>query len=112
MTGKPWLTTLTFLGFYINAAIDHGKGSEISFEDIYQGLENETLFQDLERKLPNSFDFSLFPAGSEKEKELIAALQQAAGGLEGREGRKVGVENSGLSLLMAFILEAIQQEAM
>ena len=30
------------------------------------------------------------------------------GGLKGREGRKLGVEKSGLHLLLAFILEAIQ----
>jgi uncharacterized protein YjbI with pentapeptide repeats len=33
-----------------------------------------------------------------------------AGGLEGRERRKAGVENSGLRLLMATILEAIQRD--
>lgn len=30
--------------------------------------------------------------------------------MEGREKRKYGVQSSGLSLLMAYILEAVQQE--
>lgn len=109
MPNKPWLTSLTFIGFYTTAALDHGKGPEVSFDDIYEGLERGTLFQDLSKKLPNTFDFSLFPPGSEKEKEILAVLQQAAEGLRGRERRKTGIECSGLSLLLAFILEAIQE---
>lgn len=108
--GKPWLSSLTFVGFYVNAAIDHGKGAEVSFDDIYHGLEKGTLLQDLNAKLPNTFDFSIFPPGSEKEREFLEVLKQAAGGLEGRERKKTGVQNSGLNLLLAFILEVIQQE--
>jgi hypothetical protein len=109
MSGKPWLSSLTFIGFEITAALDHGKGSEVSFNDIYEGLERGTLFLDLEKKLPNTFEFSLFPPGSEKEKEMLAVLQESAEALRGRERRKTGVEHSGLSLLLASILEAIQQ---
>ena len=107
--GKPWLSSLTLIGFMVNAAIDQGKGAQVSFGDIYQGLEKGTLFQDLSQKLPGTFDFSLFSPGSEKEKELLDVIGQAAGGLEGRERRKTGVEKSGLNLLLAFILEVIQQ---
>jgi len=109
MSNKPWLSSLTFVAFYITAALDHGKGAEVSFEEIYEGLERGTLFQDLDKKLPNTFDFSIFPPGSDKEKEVLAVLQLASEGFRGRERRKSGVENSGLSLLLVCILEAIQQ---
>jgi len=109
MSNKPSLSSLTFVGFYITAALDHGKGAEISFEEVYKGLERGTLLQDLDQKLPNTFDFSIFPHGSDKEKELLAVLQLASEGFHGREHRKSGVENSGLSLLLVCILEAIQQ---
>ncbi|HJW02764.1 MAG TPA: hypothetical protein VJ548_05735 [Azospira sp.] len=108
MLNKPWLSSLAFVGFYVTAALDHGKGAEISFEEFYEGLERGTLFQDLDRKLPNTFDFSLFPPGSDKEKEILAVLQLASEGFRGRERRKTGVEHSGLALLLVCILEAIQ----
>lgn len=109
MSNKPWLSSLTFVGFYVTAALDQGKGAEVSFEDIYEGLERGTLLQDLKKKLPNTFDFSIFPSGSDKEKELLEVLQLASEGFRGRERRKTGVENSGLALLLACILEAIQR---
>jgi hypothetical protein len=102
------LTSLTFLGFYVTSAIDAGLADRVSFEEIYAGLKSRSLFQDLDRRLPNTFDFSLFPKGSDSEAAMLHALTQAAEGLEGRERRKTGVENSGLCLLLAFIFEAIQ----
>jgi hypothetical protein len=107
MDNKPWLTSLTFVGFNLTAALDHGHAASVTFEDVYRGLENGTLFEDLNEKLPGVFDFSLFREGPQRER-LLEVLQQAAGGLEGRERRKTGVENSGLALLVAFIFEAIQ----
>lgn len=107
MSGKPWLSSLTFIGFHTIAALDHGKGPTVSFDDIYEGLEKGTLFQNLKKKL--STDFSLFPAGSEQEREILEVLKRAAECLRGVERRKTGVENSGLSLLLALLLEVIQE---
>ncbi len=103
------LTSLTFLGFYVTAAIDSGHAGKVSFDEIYHGLKNRSLFQDLNSRLPGTFDFSLFPPGSKSEAVVLDALTQAADGLEGRERRKTGVEKSGLCLLLAFIFEVIQQ---
>lgn len=110
MPNKPKLSFLTYVGFHLISAIDHGKGANVTFDDIYRGLEHGTLLTDLTRKVPNTFDFSLFPAGSEDEAGLLEVLRPAAEGLRGRERRKTGVENSGLCLLAAFILEVIQQK--
>ncbi|WP_148654573.1 hypothetical protein [Paraburkholderia caribensis] len=107
---KPRLVSLTFIGFYLVAALDHDEGDKFTFDDVYSGIENGTLLADLKEKLPDSFDFSLFPPGGAEELAIIEALRPVAGGLEGRERRKTGVENSGLSLLIAFIFELIQQE--
>lgn len=105
---KPRLNSLTFIGFYLTASLDHDKGDAFTFADVYRGLDSGTLFQDLQEKLPGSFDFSLFPKGGPDELAILDCLRQVAGGLEGRERRKTGVENSGISLLIVFILEAIQ----
>jgi hypothetical protein len=103
------LVTLTFAGFMINMALDDGKGTDLSFEEVYSGLENGTLLIDLDRKYPETFDFSIYTPGSEREQGLLEALRGATGGIEGRERRKTGVEHNGLCLLMALVLEAIQQ---
>lgn len=103
------LNTLTFLGFEVNAAITQGHGDAITFSELYKSLENGTILEDLKKKIPGEFDFSLFPTGSAQSAGLNEALGQAAEGLRGRERRKVGIEESGLHLLLAVILEAIQQ---
>ena len=107
----PRLSSLAFIGFQINAAIDDGYADKITFEQVYKGLEDENLFELLNRELPHTFDFSLFPKGNDQTYKLYKALQWAASGLEGRERRKTGVEKSGLTLLIAFILECMQHRA-
>lgn len=109
MSSKPRLSSLTFVGFGVNAALDHGKGSEVSFEEVYEWLERGTLLQELDKKLHNTFDFSMFPPGSDEEKAIVASLKLASEGFLGRERKMTGVEKSGLALLMACVLEAIQQ---
>lgn len=112
---KPWLSMLSFLGFQVNAAIEKGHGNKISFDDVYKGLKERNLFELLDDKLPGVLDIGLFLERNEepslKQRDgLLNALSDAASGMEGRERRKYGVQSSGLSLLMAYILEAVQQE--
>jgi hypothetical protein len=106
---KPRLISLTFIGFHLTAALDDEKGDAVTFADVYEGLENRSLFKRLKVKLPDSFDFSLFEEGGEEEAAIFDVLDNVAGGLQGRERRKMGIEKSGVSLLLGFILEAIQQ---
>jgi len=106
--GKPWLSSLTLLGFEINAAIERGTCSQLTFAEVYSGIEAGNLLASLNSRFPKQFDFSLFPPGSDGEREIIASLRFVAPGLEGRERKKVGVNGSGLSLLMALVLCAIQ----
>lgn len=107
---KPSLSSLAFVGFSVNTAIANGNGDIISFEEIYSSLEKETLLEDLNNKIPNEFDFSLFPSGNEESIALNHVLREVAGGLQGRELRELGIKKSGLHLLLAFILEAMQQQ--
>jgi hypothetical protein len=112
---KPLLSILSFLGFQVNAAIEKGHGNKILFNDVYKGLEERNLFELLDEKLPRVLDLSLLlerneGTSLEQRDGLLNALSDAASGMEGQETRKYGIESSGLSLLMAYILEAIQQE--
>ena len=50
MNEKPWLSTLSFIGFYVNSAIANGHTDTISFEEIYEGLERGTLLDELNEK--------------------------------------------------------------
>lgn len=110
MKNKPRLSSLAFLGFSINMALENGYANAISFDDVYTSLNNKTLLEDLETKIPDFFDFSLYPKGSEENQYINEVLDYIAGGLQGRERRKVGIEKSGLNLLLAYILEAMQQK--
>ena len=102
------LVDLTFTGFMINDALDDGKGNDLSFDEVYSGLERGSLLADLDHKYPDTFDFSPFPAGGDARERLLGALNDATGGIRDRERRKTGVEHNGLCLIMALILEAIQ----
>ena len=108
MPNKACLSSLAFLGLYVNSAIASGHSESVSFDEIYEGLKNGTLLEVLDKKLPGHFDFSLFPAGSKKCIALNNSLHAIASGIQGRERRKVGVETSGLHLILAMIFEAIQ----
>jgi hypothetical protein len=110
MMTKPRISTLTSFGFQVNSAISNGHPDALSFDEIYRSLEAGTLLQDLERKLPEEFDLGLIAAQTEQAVALNEALNEVALGLKGRELRKLGVEKSGLHLLLAFILEAIQRQ--
>lgn len=109
---KPNLSTLSFVGFYVNAAISKGHLKAVSFDEIYKGLEESNLFEFLDNRIPGEFDFSLFKPSSEQSNGFHQVLNNAAGELEGRERRKLGLgdSNHGLSLLLSLILEAMQHK--
>lgn len=105
---KPRLITLTFVGFQVNAAIEHERG-DIVFEDVYKSLGQGRLLEMLTEKLPEC-DFSLFPEGHDQNVALNHVLDNASDGFEGREHKKAGIESSGLHLVLALVLEAIQRK--
>ncbi len=109
MNNRPWLSSLVLLGIYANAALESGLGTNYSLRDVHKGIQRKTLFEDLERRFPGQFDVSIFQADAEQRAGALEALGTAAGGVLGRERRKLGVEKNGLSLLLALILEALQQ---
>lgn len=109
MVNRPWLSSLVHLAINVNAAVESGLGSDFSFRDLHGGIQRKTLFDDLERRYPEEFDLSIFQADAEQSAGTLEALGTASGGALDRERRKLGVEKNGLSLLLALILEAVQQ---
>jgi hypothetical protein len=103
---RPRLTSLTLLAFQLNIGLQDGNHG-LTFDDVYDGIDGGTLWSVIEAKASN-LDMSLF-TGTDQGDATIAALRDAAAGMRGREST-YGFRSGGLSLLMAFTIEAIQKD--
>ena len=99
------ITNLTFLAFYLNAALDTGNYADLSLDVVGTAIDNGTIFDLLAKKLEGDIDLSIFDAA--KKAEIIAEWQDLRNAVSAR--RKFGVENNGLCLLIAYCLEGIQR---
>ena len=99
------ITNLTFLAFYLNSALDTGKYSDLSYDQVAKEIENGTIFHFLRSHLKDDIDLSIFDAS--KEAELLAEWRDMLIAVSVR--RKFGVENNGLCLLLAYCIEGIQR---
>jgi len=104
------LSSLTMLGFEINAVRDTRSDFELTFEQVHSAAQAGKLVALLDKRFKDLTDLSLLTSRPEEMADVENALRDAAAALEGRERRKVGVQNSGICLVMAIIFEAIQQQ--
>jgi len=107
---KPSLTALTHLAFRINAVIDECPDFQFSYSEIHDAAEVGRLVDHLANRLRDKADLYLLTSDPDTLTGLEVALRDAAEALYGREGRKANIQKSGLCLVMAIILEAIQQQ--
>lgn len=103
------LSTLTFLAFYLNGAIDSGRYDVLAIEEVRKAIQEGTIFAFLKTKLGSDIDLSIFDADAAAKAELLAEWQDMDNAIDAR--RKFGVEHRGLPLLIAFLLEGIQRRA-
>ncbi len=101
------LSTLTFIAFYFNSAIDTGRSGGLSIEEVRRELQAGTIFRFLAKKLGTDIDLSILDDRTEA--ELLAEWQDMEIAIPAR--KKFGVENRGLPLLAAYLLEGIQSRA-
>jgi hypothetical protein len=101
------LSAITTLCFAVNAAIDHGVGSDITPDEIKYQLKNETLFPFLEKRLAKANYLGW--VGEDQLPCLQRVLNEMRSLFDDREYRKLAIENAGLCLLMAYCLEAIAE---
>ena len=108
---KTPLCSFTHLAFLINGIIDERPASDLTFKEIHLAAREGRLVPLLTERFGNIAHFSL-PACSStiNPEQTEALLSDAAWALEGREARKASIQNSGLCLAMAIVLEAIQQQ--
>lgn len=103
------LSTLTFVAFYLNSAIDSGRYDTLAIEEVREAIQTRGIFRFLKSRLGNDIDLSIFDADAAAEAELLAEWQDMDNAIDAR--RKFGVERRGLPLLLAFLLEGIQRRA-
>lgn len=83
---------------------------EFTLEEVNNHIENKDVIDWLEREFPfgseNGLDFSLF---QKKHRDWIhEELESYWGGYAGQEGRKWGIRNNGLCLLISWSVEIIR----
>jgi hypothetical protein len=83
---------------------------ELSFTEVHAAASDKRLIPLLASRFEGKIDLSLFSASDKETRDVEDALHMASGALEGRERRKTGVNSSGLCLVTAIILEAIQEQ--
>ncbi len=99
------ITKLTLLAFYLNSALDTGKYRDITLQEVGDQIEQGTIFEFLQTRLLGDIDLSLY---KEKEKkELLEEWQDFYVAVNA--SRKFGINNNGLCLLVAYLLEGIQR---
>jgi len=97
------LIRFTYLSFELNALLDEGKFLEIT--EVQDSIENESIFDFLKEKFVGKIDLSLYR--EEDKKELMDFFKGLSNVVDAR--RKFGVEKNGISLLLAYCIEGIQQ---
>jgi hypothetical protein len=100
------LTTLTYIIFEINAALDSGGYDDLPVQEVGQHIEAGDVVPWLKGRLLDA-DLSLLTEQSANEYQ--ACLADIYGAYAGNERRKWGVENRGLCLLIAWTAELIQR---
>jgi hypothetical protein len=99
---------LTYILLLLNAEIDTGdKWRGITFNEVYSHLEAGDLVPFLDRRLHLELAFILGPE-KEQGKLLLAGLRHIAEYTRDRENQKLGLEKSGVCLVVSWLLSLIQ----
>ena len=105
-------SNLTLLILQLNSAIDTGNHRGITIEEVKQHIDDGDILEYLNTRLGNDIDLSLLlhpDYGLREGRAITTALQSLRGAYGGNEGRKWGVKNSGLCLMVAWVNEMVQQ---
>lgn len=98
------LRILTGLSFCLNSLIDSDQHKGISMDEVVAAIENQTIFQYLAKFKDMAWGIS--PLSKEDKLHLIDEWQRIANAYDAE--RKFGVNNNGISLLLAYVIEGIQ----
>ncbi|MDH1622140.1 hypothetical protein N5F07_13285 [Pseudomonas chengduensis] len=105
------VTALTLLILQINSLIDSGKYNDITISEVHEAIESQGLLRFIKKRCGSDIDLSIHlesTAYGNFEKFYEERINQIYGGYAGDEGRKWGVKNLGLCLVLAWTNEIIQ----
>jgi len=103
------LSQITSIGWCANMMLDRKEQPSFTIDDIYTAVDEGGLVDLLMKTIDDSGLIEACAQRPEQKAELENALSNAAEALRGRELRKAGVGENALCLVMAIVLEAIQQ---
>jgi hypothetical protein len=113
-TTKLTASSFTLLILQLNSMLDTGKYDSITMRDVHKHINDRTVLRWLREIGKGDIDLSVHQdteTYGDFEQLYANYLQNMSGGYAGNEGRKWGVENRGLCLLIAWTNEALQQGA-
>jgi hypothetical protein len=90
--------------------IDRREQAPFTFDEIYLAARNKELVQ-LLLKIDDGGLIEMIVEKPAARDEMEEAFGNAVAALEGRELRKTGVGDNALCMVMALVLEAIQQNS-
>jgi hypothetical protein len=96
------ITRLTFLSFYLNSLLD--QELKLDYRETIEQIEKRSIFDWLKIKFEDKIDLSLYESA---DKEALLELFNNLMDVDAR--RKFVVENNGISLLLAYCIEGIQE---
>ena len=88
--------------------LDRREQAPFTFEEIYEAADRGSLL-DLLLKIDDSGIIAITAREPQQRAETERALADAVSALRTREIRKTGVGDNALCMVMALVLEAIQQ---
>ena len=100
------ISTLTYVLFMLNRALEKESWKDITFDDVYDHLDSGDLVAFLEDRL--DIDLPIVTPELRQGRLLLPALRHAAEFLRGSERRKMGINQNGVCLIIGFIAELIQ----
>lgn len=107
------LTAITFLILNINSLIDSKKFEDITIDEVHEWIENESVIPSLAKRVKEHTDLGDYYDAEGVYHNFVEfyhqQLKQIYYAHAGNEGRKWGVDNLGLCLLLAWTNELIQQ---
>ena len=109
---KQKLIVLTLLVLQYNKLLDSGEYDDITIDEVHDTIKRKNIIPWLAKRTEQHSDFSIFIESAEYTDYLELYYKQMADfykGYAGQEGRKWGVKNRGLCLLIAWTNEIIQQ---
>lgn len=103
------LSTLTTVGWCANMMLDRREQAPFTLDDIYSAADRGILV-DLLLKIDDSGIIALWASDPRMRADAEQAFDDAAEALQGREIRKTSVGENALCMVIALVLEAIQQQ--